>query len=71
MRVKIACRAVKLALRHYPLQVSNLQLQPVSVVGDLFAHGGGRRALAVGAAEHGHISQLFSKVGELALQGGE
>ena len=71
MRVKVACGAVELALGHNPLQISNLQLQPVSVVGDLFAHGGGRCTLTVGAAEHGHVSQLFGKVGELGLQGGE
>ena len=61
--VVVAHRAVHLAAQLGAQDRVTLAFQARHRVGDLLAHGGGRRRLAVGARQHGHVGE---RQGELA-----
>jgi len=73
VRVVVADRAVHLAQKLHARDARARTFKAHGHVGELLAHGGGRGALAVGAAEHGHggvLARQLAQAGDDGIQRG-
>ena len=69
MGVKIAGSATKLGAVGEGFQQGNLPVQALHKYPKFFAQQGGRRRLAVGAGQHGHVCPIQSQLKQLLAKG--